>query len=341
MGQVIGDMAAGMSSAMNIIGAKLGLYRAMAENGRVTPAQLAELTGTYPRYVQEWLNNQAAGGYVAYHPETKEYELPPVQAAVLADVNSPAYLLPGFEVVATIFSDEDKLVKAFKTGEGIGWHEHNHRLFFGTESFYRSAYLSFLANEWIPALDGVHERLQAGGKVADIGCGHGASTIIMAQAYPNATFYGFDYHAGSIETAKQRAREAGVADRVIFETISSDEFAGNDFDLICFFDAFHDLGNPERAAQNAYNALNDGGVFMLVEPASFDKTEENLNPIGRLFYAASTALCVPNSNSQEGKCCLGAQAGPGAVERIVKKVGFDSFRVAVRTPSNMVLEAKK
>ncbi len=338
-GQVITDMAAAMSGVMTLIGHELGLYKAMLGKGPMTPSELAEKTGTFKRYVQEWLNNQAAGGYINYDPETKTYELPLEHAAVLAIEDSPAFMAAGFNVVSSVWFDKEKIVKDFKEGKGVGWHEHHHNLFFGTEAFFRTGYKSNLANRWIPLLTGIEEKLKKGGKAADIGCGHGASTIIMAEKYPASEFFGYDYHDGSIDVARQRVKEAGLSN-VHFEVASADNFEENELDLVCFMDSFHDMGNPLKAISHARTRLAPDESVMLVEPASSDKVEENFHPLGRMYYAASTALCVPNSHSQEGDYCLGAQAGPTRVETIVKEAGYTSFRIADRTPVNLVYEAK-
>ncbi|WP_211372101.1 class I SAM-dependent methyltransferase [Flagellimonas olearia] len=339
-GQVINDLSAGMSGVLVQIGEELGLYRALRELGPTNARALSKKTGTFERYVQEWLNNQAAGGYISYDPEQKTYYLPEEHALILADSNSPFFMAPGFQVVSSLWYDKDKTVQDFREGKGIGWHQHHHNLFFGTEAFFRSGYRANLVNEWIPALEGIGEKLLAGGKVADIGCGHGASTILMATRYPNSIFYGFDYHPESIEMAKSRAHEAGLAN-VVFKVAAAKDFEESQFDLICYMDAFHDFGNPLEAIQHAKAQLNDGGSIMLVEPASFDELEKNFNPIGRMFYAASTTLCVPHSHSQEGGYCLGAQAGPERVRQIVKEAGFSQFRIAQRTPVNLIFEIKK
>lgn len=338
-GQVVTDLAANLSGAMIIIGHELGLYKAMAGAGPLTADELSEKTNTFKRYVQEWLNNQAAGGYIIYHPESKTYELPTEHAMILAMEEGPAFMTPGFYIVSSLWHDKDLVVEAFKTGKGLGWHQHNHDLFFGTEAFFRSGYKANLAHSWIPALTGIDDKLQQGGRAADIGCGHGASTLIMADKYPNSEFYGFDYHEDSINIAKQRAREAGLSN-VVFEVAAADNFARGDFDLICFMDAFHDMGNPLKAISHARTQLAPGGSLMLVEPAAGDTVEENLNVIGRMFYAASTAFCVPHSHSQEGDYCLGAQAGPRVTADIVKKAGYSQFRIAQRTPVNLIYEAR-
>lgn len=340
VGQVVSDIAASMSGVMTNIGHKLGLYKAMAGAGPMTPAQLAQKTNTRDRYVLEWLNNQAAGGYVTYNPSDRTYELPDEHAMVLANENSPVFMAPGFDTISSMWLDEDKVVDAFGTGKGIGWHEHHPRLFCGCEAFFKTGYQAHLTTEWIPALEGVEEKLKAGAKVADVGCGHGASTIIMAQAYPNSIFFGFDYHDKSIETARHRAQQAGVADRVKFEVASAKDFPGFGYDLVCFMDCLHDLGDPVGAAKHTREALAEDGTVLLVEPFAQNRLEDNLNPVSRLFYAASTAICTPNSLSQEVGLGLGAQAGEKRLAQIMSEAGLSRFRRATNTPFNLVLEAR-
>lgn len=340
VGQVVNDMAASMSGVMINIGHKLGLYKAMAGAGSMTPAQLAQKTNTHERYVLEWLNNQAAGGYVTYDPATRTYELPDEYAMVLANPNSPVFMAPGFDSVSSMWLDEDKVVDAFRTGRGIGWHEHHHRLFCGTEALFRTGYRFHLTTDWIPSLEGVDAKLKAGAKVADVGCGHGASTIVMAQAYPNSTFLSFDYHDKSIETARQRAEEAGVADRVRFEVATAKNFPGSDYDLVCFMDCLHDMGDPVGAAKHTRQVLAENRTVLLVEPFAGSNIEDNLNPMGRLFYAASTAVCTPCSLSQEVGLGLGAQAGEKRLSQVMAEAGFTRFRRATQTPFNLILEAR-
>lgn len=340
VGQVVTDMAASMSGVMTNIGHKLGLYKAMAGAGPLTPAQLAQNTNTHERYVLEWLNNQAASGYVIYDPSNRTYELPDEHAMVLANSDSPVFLAPGFDTISSMWLDEDKVINAFQTGKGIGWHEHHHRLFCGTEAFFRTGYRFHLTTEWIPALEAVDAKLKAGAKVADVGCGHGASTIIMAQAYPNSVFFGFDYHNQSIETARQRAEEAGVAQRVQFEVASAKNFPGSDYDLICFMDCLHDMGDPVGAAKHTRQVLAEDGTVLLVEPFAGINIEDNLNPVGRLFYAASTAICTPCSLSQEVGLGLGAQAGEARLAQVMSEAGFSRFRCATQTPFNLILEVR-
>ncbi|HEX7050748.1 MAG TPA: methyltransferase domain-containing protein [Longimicrobiales bacterium] len=338
--RAVGDMAATAACALTLTGHRLGLFRAMAGAGPLTSEELAERTGLRERYLREWLNAQAAGAYVTYDAATGRYTLPPEQAAALADSDSPVFVAGGFDVLAAIWAATERMAEAFRTGEGVGWHEHDARLFNGTEAFFRPGYKANLASAWIPALEGVEEKLRAGAKVADVGCGHGASTIIMAEAFPASMFYGFDYHGPSIETAGRRASDAGVADRVRFEVAPATAFPGAGYDLICFFDCFHDLGDPVGAAAHARKALAADGTLMLVEPMAGDRPEENLHPLGRLFYAASTFLCTPNSLSQEVGTALGAQAGEARLRAILEEAGFRRVRRATETPFNLILEAR-
>jgi 2-polyprenyl-3-methyl-5-hydroxy-6-metoxy-1,4-benzoquinol methylase len=337
VGQTISDLGAAFSGVLVNIGRRLGLYKAMAEIGACTSEQLAQATGVRERYVREWLNNQAAGGYVRYEPDGHRYTLPAAQALVLAIEDSPVYMAPAFEVAAAFWLDEERILETFRSGEGLGWHEHNERLFCGTEMFFRTGYRTHLVSEWLPALDGVVERLRAGAQVADVGCGHGASTIVMARAFPNSQFIGIDYHADSIATADRRARDSGI-DNLQFEVATAKGYVGRNFDLVCFMDCLHDLGDPLGALVHARDALKPNGKVMLVEPYAGDAVEENLNPIGRLFYAASAMACTPNSLSQEVGLGLGAQAGEQRLRRLAQQAGFRSVRLATRTPVNLVLE---
>lgn len=340
VGQVLNDMAASMSSVMTNLGHKLGLYKAMAGAGPLTPAQLAQQTKTHERYILEWLNNQAAGGYVIYDANHNTYELPDEHALVLANADSPVFMVAGFDTVSSLWLDEDKLLGAFRSGRGIGWHEHHHHLFCGCEAFFRTGYRTYLTTAWIPTLEGVEAKLQAGAKVADVGCGHGASSIVMAQAYPNSTFFGFDYHAASIAIARQRAEEAGVADRVQFEIATAKTYPGSDYDLICFMDCLHDMGDPLGAARHARTVLATDGTVLLVEPFAGDRIQDNLNLVGRMYYAASAAICTPNSLSQEVGLGLGAQAGEKRLAELMSDAGFSRFRRTTQTPFNLILEAK-
>lgn len=339
--RVVGDLSAGYAGVMTTLGHKLGLYKAMAGRGPLSSHEVADKAGCAERYVREWLNSQAAGGYVVYHPASATYELPDEHAAVLADENHPAFFPPAWEVVASLWFDEDKALDAFATGKGIPWGDHHHRLFRGCAAFFRPGYQANLTSAWIPALDGAHERLSAGAKVADVGCGHGHSTVIMAEAYPRSSFWGFDSHPESIEAAGENATRAGVADRVTFEVAGAGGYPARGYDLVCFFDCLHDLGDPVGAARHAAEALADDGMVMLVEPFANDAVEENLNPIGRLYYAASTTLCCAHSLSEDVGLALGAQAGQGRLADVFAKAGFTSFRRATATPFNLVLEARR
>jgi len=340
MGRAVSDMAAAISIELMTIGDKLGLYKAMAGAGPLTSRQIADRTSTSERYVREWLNNQVAGGYIIYDPALTTYALPDEHALALADEDSPVFLGGAFDLMAACWDSEDRIIDAFRTGEGVGWHEHHPRLFAGTERFFRPGYKANLTTAWIPSLDGVEAKLESGALVADIGCGHGASAIIMAQAYPNSRFHGFDYHEASIDTARKRAVEAGVADRVQFDVASAKKFDGRAFDLVCFFDCLHDMGDPLGAAVHAREALAADGTVLLVEPYANDALEENINPVGRMFYAASTLLCTPASLSQEVGTALGAQAGEERLRQIFTEAGYRTFRRATETPFNLVLEAK-
>ena len=340
MGKAIGDMGASINASLIAIGERLGLYKAMAGSGPMTPAELASKTGTHERYVREWLNAQAAGDYLTYDPATGRYALPPEQAIALAKEDSPAYL-PGFFLVAvSVARDLDKIIHAFRTGEGVGWHEHDGMLFEGTEKFFRPGYNANLIASWIPALEGMQEKLNRGARVADVGCGHGASTVIMAKAFPNSHFTGFDYHPGSIERARLLANEAGVGEHATFEVASAKAYPGTGYDLVTFFDCLHDMGDPVGAARHVLSTLAPDGTWMIVEPYAGDRVEDNLNPIGRIFYAASTMICTPASLSQEVGLGLGAQAGEGKIREVVLTGGFTRFRRATETPFNLIFEAK-
>ncbi len=344
VGQLVGDVGATVSSALAHIGHRLGLYRAMAGAGPLTSAQLAERTGTHERYVREWLNNQAAGGYVEYDPAADTYALPPEHAFVLANEDSPIYMGAAWAQSAAVWAIAPKLEAAFQSGEGVGWHEHDPRLFGATEGFFKPAYRAHLVDEWLPALDGVVDRLASGGRVADVGCGHGASTILLAQAFPNATVTGFDYHEASIEAARKRAAEAGLDGdgRIGFEVADAREYPVPDdgYDLVCFFDALHDFGDPVGAAAHARDALADDGRVMLVEIRAEDRTEDNLNPFGRLGYGMSTFVCTPNALSQDGGHALGGQAGAAAIGEVFQQAGFTRFRRVAEAPVHQVLEAR-
>ena len=338
--RAVGEMGAAMNAALIVIGDKLGLYKAMSGAGPMTSAELAKKTGTAERYVREWLASQAAGGFVTYDAASGKYTLPPEQALALADETSPVFLPGFFEVVAACVKDEPKITEAFRSGKGVGWHEHDHGLFAGTERFFRPNYRAHLIGEWIPALEGIEAKLKAGAKVADVGCGLGTSTILMAQAYPKSTFVGFDYHDGSIKMAREAAAKAGVGDRVKFEVAKAKDYPGKGFDFVAFFDCLHDMGDPEGAAKYVKESMAPDGTWMIVEPFAHDKLEDNLNPIGRVYYAASTMLCTPASLSQEVGLALGAQAGEGRLSKILKAAGFSRVRRAAETPFNIVLEAR-
>ena len=338
IGHVVTDLSAAFSGVLVNVGRKLGLYQAMANLGACTSVALAEATGIRERYVREWLANQAAGSYVVYDPEKQTYALPPAQAMVLALDHSPIFMASAFEVAASFWLDENQIVETFRSGEGLGWHAHNHRLFCGTESFFRTGYRAYLVSEWLPALDGVVERLKRGARVADIGCGHGASTIVMAQAFPKSNFIGVDYHEASIATARKRAAEQDVTGNIAFEVKAATEFEGHGFDLICFMDCLHDLGDPVGALARCRKALKRDGKVLLVEPYAGDRLEENLNPIGRMYYAASAMACTPNSLSQEVGLGLGAQAGEERLRKVAHEAGFSKLRRAAQTPVNLILE---
>jgi 2-polyprenyl-3-methyl-5-hydroxy-6-metoxy-1,4-benzoquinol methylase len=340
MGKVVGDVGAAMSAALVVIGDKLGLYRALAKDGPSTPQQLATRTETHERYVREWLNAQAASGYVAYDPASGKYHLEPEQAMALADDTSPASVPGLFHVACAMWHGEEKITQNFKTGEGTAWGAQHSCLFEGTERFFRAGYIGNLMSAWIPALDGVKEKLEAGAKVADVGCGLGASTILMAKAFPKSVFFGFDSHPRSIEMANQRAKEAGVSERVKFVVAKSTDFPGTNYDLVAHFDCLHDMEDPTGAAKHVRETIAPDGTWMIVEPFASDKPEENHNPVGRVFYSASTMLCVPHSLSHDGPA-LGAQAGEARLKDVVVKGGgFARFRRATQTPFNLILEAR-
>ncbi|HSE98351.1 MAG TPA: class I SAM-dependent methyltransferase [Blastocatellia bacterium] len=334
------DLGAAFHAGMVVIGEKLGLYKALAETGPLTPVQLAERTATTERYVREWLASQAAGGYVTYDAGAGTYSLTEEQAFALADESSPAYLPGGFLIAVSAIKAEPKIIEAFRTGAGLGWHEHDPGLFQGTERFFRPNYAANLVSSWIPALEGVEEKLRRGARVADVGCGYGSSTILMAQAYPDSTFVGFDYHKPSIEAARKAADKAGVSDRVSFEVAKAKDYPGRGYDLVAFFDCLHDMGDPVGAAAHVLETLDADGTWMIVEPFAGDRVEDNLNPVGRIFYSASTLICTPASLSQEVGLALGAQAGEARLRDVVTAGGFSRFRRAAETPFNIVFEAR-
>jgi 2-polyprenyl-3-methyl-5-hydroxy-6-metoxy-1,4-benzoquinol methylase len=336
--KVVGDIGAAFSTALVVLGDKLGLYKALAESP-ATSSELAERTGTNERYVREWLNSQAAGGYVQYDAAQTRYSMTPEQAAAFADSSSPAFMPGAFAVAAATVHAEPRIRENFRSGAGLPWGEQHNCLFAGTESFFRANYIGNLIHNWIPALEGVKQRLEAGCTVADVGCGHGASTVLMAEAFPKSKFTGFDYHEASIATARERAAKRGLADRLRFEVSDSTSFPGANYGLITHFDCFHDLGNPAQSAKRAREALSPDGTWMIVEPFANDKTEDNHNPVGRVFYGASTMLCVPCSLALNGPA-LGAQAGEKRLSEIVRAAGFSRIRRATETPFNIVLEAR-
>ena len=339
MGRFVGDLGAVLHAATIVVGDQLGLYKKLAE-GPADVETLARKTETDARYLREWLSAQAASGYVDYDPVTQRFSLSEEQSFALAQEGSPAFIPGAFQVAVAQFKAIPKMAKAMQTGLGLGWHEHDSALFHGTERFFRPGYTANLVSSWIPALDGVEARLKAGAKVADIGCGHGASTIIMAQAYPTSTFVGYDYHEPSIEQARKSAKAAGVADRASFEVARAQDFPGEGYDLVAIFDALHDMGDPVGAAAHVRKALKPDGSWLIVEPFAHDKLEDNLNPVGRIYYSASTFICTPASRSQEVGACLGAQAGEARLRDVVTKGGFKRFRRATETPFNLVLEAR-
>jgi SAM-dependent methyltransferase len=339
MGKAVCDIGAAMSAALVVIGDKLGLYKAMAGAGPLTPAELARRTGTAERYVREWCANQAAGGYLTYDAASGTYTLPEEQAFALADENSPAFLPGAFQIIGAVIRAEPRIAENFRSGDGMAWGEHHHCLFEGTERFFRPNYNANLISSWIPALDGVEAKLKRGAKVADVGCGHGASTILMAKAYPNSRFFGFDFHEPSIVVARQRAENASVADRITFAAARSTNYPGSGYDLVAHFDCLHDMGDPVGASKHVCETLATDGTWMIVEPFAGDHVEDNLNPLGRVFYAASTMVCVPSSLAERGPA-LGTQAGEARLREVVMKGGFSRFRRATQTPFNLVLEAR-
>ena len=338
--RAVDEVGSTLNTALVVMGDKLGLYRALAGAGALSPAELATRTGTAERYVREWLNAQAAGGYIAYDPESGRYTLPPEQAVALTDSDSPAYLPGFFQIALGSVLDSPRITDASRTGEGFGWGEHGHDVLEGCERFFRPGYNANLVAAWLPALDGVIDKLERGASVADVGCGHGSSTILLGQAYPNSTVVGSDYHAGSIETARERAQAAGVGSRVTFETAPATSYSGTGYDLITMFDCLHDMGDPLGAARHVRESIAPEGTWMIVEPIAGDRTEDNFNPVGRAYYSFSTLLCTPASLSQDVGLALGAQAGEARIADEVKSAGFTRFRRVAETPFNMVFEAR-
>jgi SAM-dependent methyltransferase len=338
--QIVDEIAAAMNVPLSVIGFRLGLYKAMAGGEPVTSEELAGRTGTHERYVREWLAGQAAGGYVEYDPDTTTYRLPAEHAAVLVDEDSPVYQGGMFRSASAAILAQDHVAERFVTGDGLGWHEHHHDLFDGTAAVFGIAYRTQLVQEWIPALDGVEAKLQRGALVADVGCGHGISTILLAEAYPQSTFVGFDYHEQSIEKARHLAAMAGVEDRVRFEVATATDFPGWGYDLVACFDALHDMGDPAAAARHVWSALAEDGTWMIVEPSAGDSPEENFHPLGRIRYGFSTLVCTPGSLSQPGRAGLGTLAGEQRLADVIRAGGFGQVRRAAETPFNMVLEAR-
>jgi SAM-dependent methyltransferase len=338
--QAVADLAASYGGVMVSTGHKLGLYRALAGQGPLSSFELAARTGCEERYVREWLGSQVASGYLAYHEESETYELPAEHVPVLVDADSPAFLASAFEIPASMWFDQERTLEAFRTGGGIPWGEHDHRLYCGIAAIYGNAYRASLVPEWLPALDGVVEKLEGGARVADVGCGHGHSTVLMASAFERSTFDGFDTHEGSLEEARANAEAAGVGEQVDFQRANAASYQGTGYDLICFFDTLHDLGDPVGAARHALSALADDGTLFVVEPYAGDTVSDNIGPIGRLYYTGSTALCVPHSRSEDVGLALGAQAGPARLTAVLHEAGFGSVRVAHETPFNIVLEAR-
>jgi SAM-dependent methyltransferase len=333
-------MGAALHATLIVIGDKLGLYRSMSDGKPVTSAELSERTGTAERYVREWLNANAASNYLQYHADSQTYSMTPEQAFILGMEDTPVHL-PGFyHMVASCMKDEEKLADTFRDGKGFGWHEHEKGLFEGCERFFRPSYLANLTTNWIPALEGVEEKLRRGARVADVGCGHGASTILMAKAYPASQFKGFDYHLASIQRAREQADKAGLSNRVTFEVAPAKNFPGANYDLVAFFDCLHDMGDPVGAARHVRQSLAPDGTWMIVEPFAGDDISANLNPIGRIYYSASAMICVPNSLAQEVGLGLGAQAGEPVIRDVVTAGGFTRFRRATESHFNLVFEAR-
>jgi 2-polyprenyl-3-methyl-5-hydroxy-6-metoxy-1,4-benzoquinol methylase len=341
VGKFAGDLGAVIHAATVLIGDKLGLYKAMADGEPLTAQELAERAGTDERYMREWLSAQAASGYVEYDPATERFRLPAEQTFALTNEYNPLFVPGGLQVAASTIKDADALAEAIRTGKSVGWHEHHHDLYEGTERFFRPNYIGNLVGSWIPTLDDVEDKLRTGAKVADVGCGYGASTVIMAKEYPSSTFVGFDYHEPSIAAARKAASDAGVADRCSFEVASAKEYPGaEEYDLVAFFDCLHDMGDPVGVAAHVLETLKPDGTWMIVEPFANDRLEDNLNPVGRIFYSASTVLCVPASKDQEVGMALGAQAGEARMREVVTAGGFTRFRRAAETPFNLVFEAR-
>ncbi len=338
--RAVDEVGASLNCPLVVMGDRLGYYRAIADHGPLTPSTLAELTQTAEPYAREWLSSQAAGNYLSYDAHSRSFSISPEIAMAMTDETSPAYLPGFFQLAYGTARDADRIIEAARTGEGLGWHDHNTDVHDGCERFFRPSYNAHLIAEWLPAMEGVVEALERGATVADMGCGHGASTILMAQAYPNSRFLGSDYHEPSIDTARQRAIEAGVADRITFNVAGADAFAGKDLDLVTTFDALHDMGDPVGAARHVREALSDDGAWLIVEPAAGDHLEDNLTSLGRAYYGFSTLLCTPASLSQDVGLALGTQAGPARIRDVIEAAGFTRFRTAAATPFNNVFEVR-
>lgn len=339
IGQFVSDLGASVHAGMVVIGEKLGLYKTLSEHP-MGPAELAARTKTDERYVREWLASQAAGGYVTYDNKTGRFSLNEEQAFTLANEDSPAYLPGAFELALGSLAAVPRITESFRTGEGMGWHEHEERVFHGCEKFFRPGYAANLVNSWVPSLTEVQAKLESGARVADVGCGKGASTLLLAKAFPKSRFFGFDYHDKSIEAARAYAQRDGVADRVTFQIAKAKDFPGKDYDLVTVFDCLHDMGDPVGAAAHVRQSLAKTGTWMIVEPFANDQLQDNLNPVGRVMYSFSTLLCTPCSRSQEVGLCLGAQAGETRIRDVVTSAGFNRFRRATETPFNIVYEAR-
>jgi len=339
IGQFVTDLGAAVHAGMVVIGEKLGLYKVLA-NGPMTPAELAVATQTDERYLREWLSSQAAGGYVTFDEATGKFSLSEEQAFALAKEDSPAYLPGAFELALGSLAAVPRIAESFRSGAGMGWHEHNEGVFHGCEKFFRPGYAANLVSSWIPALHEVKEKLEMGARVADVGCGKGISTLLMAKAFPKSQFFGFDYHDQSIEAARESAKREGVADRVSFDVAKAKEYPGDNYDFVAVFDCLHDVGDPVGAAAHVRRSLAKDGTWMIVEPFAHDQLKDNLNPVGRMYYSFSTLLCTPCSRSQEVGLCLGAQAGESRIREVVTTAGFRRFRRATETPFNIVYEAR-
>lgn len=338
LGKFVGDLGASVHAGMVVIGEKLGLYKALVD-APATSIELAKRTGTDERYLREWLASQAAGGYITYDQSTNRFSLSPEQTFTLAMEDSPAYLPGAFELALGSLAAVPRIAESFRTGAGMGWHEHADGVFHGCEKFFRPGYAANLVSSWIPALNGVQVKLEQGARVADVGCGTGSSTLLMAKAFPKSRFFGFDYHDKSVEAANEKARKEGLSDRVSFAVAKAKEFPGQDYDFVAVFDCLHDMGDPVGAARHVLQSLGPGGTWMIVEPFANNELKDNLNPVGRVYYSFSTLLCTPCSRSQEVGLCLGAQAGEARIREVVTSAGFTHFRRATETPFNIVYEA--